>query len=101
SRLAPMSLDVLAGEPFGKYVLVKRIAMGGMAEVMLARLEGTAGFNKLVVIKQVLPAFAESPQFVEMFLDEGRLAAKLSHPNIAQTFELGEEAGRHYLAMVY
>jgi serine/threonine-protein kinase len=96
-----MSADVLAGEPFGKYVLVKRIAMGGMAEVCLARLQGTAGFNKLVVIKQVLPAFAESPQFVEMFLDEGRLAAKLSHPNIAQTFELGEENGRHYLAMEY
>jgi serine/threonine protein kinase len=93
--------DVIAGEPFGKYVLVKRIAMGGMAEVCLARLQGTAGFNKLVVIKQVLPSFAESPQFVEMFLDEGRLAARLSHPNIAQTFELGEEAGRHYIAMEY
>ncbi|MBK7863134.1 MAG: protein kinase [Archangiaceae bacterium] len=96
-----MSFDALAGEPFGKYVLVKRIAMGGMAEVCLARLQGTAGFNKLVVIKQVLPAFAESEQFVEMFLDEGRLAAKLSHPNIAQTFELGEENGRHYLAMEF
>ena len=98
---SPKHTDVLAGEAFGKYVLVKRIAMGGMAEVCLARLQGTAGFNKLVVIKQVLPAFAESPQFVEMFLDEGRLAAKLSHPNIAQTFELGEEQGRHYIAMEF
>ncbi len=100
-KASTKATDSLAGEPFGKYVLVKRIAMGGMAEVCLARLQGTAGFNKLVVIKQVLPAFAESPQFVEMFLDEGRLAAKLSHPNIAQTFELGEEAGRHYLAMEF
>src|SRR6516225_2920818 len=95
------STDVMAGEVFGKYVLVKRLAVGGMAEVSLARLEGTAGFNKLVVIKQVLPGFAEMQSFVDMFLDEGRLAARLSHPNIAQTFELGVESSRHYIAMEY
>jgi serine/threonine-protein kinase len=97
----PKQADEVAGERFGKYVLVKRLAVGGMAEVSLARLEGTAGFNKLVVIKQVLPGFAEMQSFVEMFLDEGRLAARLSHPNIAQTFELGVESGRHYIAMEY
>jgi serine/threonine-protein kinase len=97
----PKQADEVAGERFGKYVLVKRLAVGGMAEVSLARLEGTAGFNKLVVIKQVLPGFAEMQSFVDMFLDEGRLAARLSHPNIAQTFELGVESGRHYIAMEY
>ena len=75
--------------------------MGGMAEVCLARLEGAAGFNKLVVVKQVLPHLAEDENFVEMFLDEGRLAAQLTHPNIAQTFELGEDDGRYFMAMEY
>ncbi len=94
-------VDDMAGETFGKYVVVRRLAVGGMAEVCLARLEGAAGFNKLVVVKQVLPQFAEDPQFIEMFLDEGRLAARLSHPNIAQTFELGEDRGRYFMAMEY
>ena len=93
--------DFLAGERFGRYHLLRRLAVGGMAEVSLARLDGAAGFNKLVVIKQVLPDIAEQEHFIELFLDEGRLAAQLSHPNIAQTFELGEVDGRYFLAMEY
>lgn len=94
-------VDDMAGETFGKYVVVRRIAVGGMAEVCLARLEGAAGFHKLVVVKQVLPQYAEDPAFVDMFLDEGRVAARLTHPNIAQTFELGQERGRYFMAMEY
>ncbi|MBL8955041.1 MAG: protein kinase [Myxococcaceae bacterium] len=93
--------DDMAGVRFGKYVVIRRIATGGMAEVSLARLEGPGGFDKLVVVKQVLPQFAEDPAFIEMFLDEGRLAARLSHPNIAQTFELGRERGQYFMAMEY
>jgi len=93
--------DDMAGVRFGKYVVLRRIATGGMAEVALARLEGPGGFDKLVVVKQVLPQFAEDPGFIEMFLDEGRLAARLSHPNIAQTFELGQERGNYFMAMEY
>jgi serine/threonine protein kinase len=72
-----------------------------MAEVSLARLDGVAGFAKLMVIKQVLPSVATQRSFIELFLDEGRLAAKLSHPNIAQTFELGEVDGRYFMAIEY
>ena len=98
---AKRSSEAMAGETFGKYVVIKRLALGGMAEVFLARLQGPAGFNKLVVLKQVLPDLAENHEFVEMFLDEGRLAARLTHPNIAQTFELGVEAGRYFMAMEF
>jgi eukaryotic-like serine/threonine-protein kinase len=91
----------LGKKAFGKYQLLKRIALGGMAEVYLAQLEGAAGFTKLVVIKQVLPTLTTDRDFVGLFLDEGRLAAFLSHPNIAQTFDLGSVDGRYYLAMEY
>jgi serine/threonine-protein kinase len=95
------TLDSLTNERFGKYLLLRRLAIGGMAEVSLARLEGEAGFNKLVVIKQVLPEFSNDRGFTEMFLDEGRLAARLSHSNIAQTFDLGRVNDRYYIAMEY
>ena len=97
----PNARDPFSGLRFGKYILHKRLAIGGMAEVYLGRLEASAGFSKPVVIKVVLPDYATDPQFIEMFLDEGRLAAGLSHPNIAQTFDLGEVEGRYYLAMEY
>jgi serine/threonine-protein kinase len=89
------------GREFGRYRLLKRLAFGGMAEVYLAELNGTASFSKLVVVKLVLPQFAEDKEFLELFLDEGHLAARLSHPNIAQTFEMGETDGRLYIAMEY
>ncbi len=72
-----------------------------MAEVYLARHEGPKNFSKVVVLKQVLPRLAKNEKFIQMFLDEGRLAARLSHPNIAQTFELGEHEGRFHIAMEY
>ncbi len=72
-----------------------------MAEVFLAIQRGPGGFEKLVAIKQLLPELVEEPGFVEMFLDEARIAAALTHPNICQTFELGQEAGRYFIAMEY
>jgi len=86
---------------FGKYRLVARLATGGMAEIFLARLQGAAGFEKLVCIKRILPHLARDKQFVAMFLDEARIAARISHPNVCQVFELGELEGSYYIAMEY
>jgi serine/threonine protein kinase len=86
---------------FGKYTLVAKLAMGGMAEIFLARLNGDGGFSKLVCIKRILPHLAKDPQFVAMFLDEARVAARISHPNVCHVFELGEYGGQYYIAMEY
>ncbi len=85
--------------PLGKYQLVKRLAMGGMAEVFLARVDGPMGFEKQVVVKRVLPHLAEEQTFVEMFFSEARLAAQLSHPNVVQVFDFGEVDGTYFLVM--
>jgi serine/threonine-protein kinase len=90
-----------AANQFGKYSLVARLATGGMAEIFLARLQGAAGFEKLVCIKRILPHLARDRQFVAMFLDEARIASRITHPNVCQVFELGEIAGSYYLAMEY
>src|SRR3569623_218001 len=86
---------------FGKYTLVAKLATGGMAEIFLARLHGDGGFEKLVCIKRILPHLARDPQFVAMFLDEARVAARISHPNVCQVFELGEWQSQYYIAMEY
>ncbi len=86
---------------FGKYTLVAKLATGGMAEIFLARLHGDGGFEKLVCIKRILPHLARDPQFVSMFLDEARVAARISHPNVCQVFELGEWEGQYYISMEY
>ncbi len=86
---------------FAHYDVLGRLATGGMADVWLARVIGMAGFEKLVVIKTILPQLAENPTFVSMFVNEGRLAAMLSHPNCVQVFELGEEGGLLFLVMEY
>src|SRR5450432_1162955 len=86
---------------FGKYTLVAKLATGGMAEIFLARLLSDGGFEKLVCIKRILPHLAKDPQFVAMFLDEARVVARISHPNVCQVFELGEIDGQYYIAMEY
>jgi serine/threonine-protein kinase len=86
---------------FGKYFLVRRIASGGMAEIYLARQEGMAGFAREVVIKRIHAHLGNDPEFVNMFLDEARLVARLSHPNIVSVHEFGQEEGAHYLAMEF
>jgi serine/threonine protein kinase len=85
----------------GKYELLHCIATGGMAEVYLARQTGPAGFEKLLVIKRILPHLASQPRFVQMFLDEARLAARFNHPHIVQIYDLGQEGEDFYLAMEY
>src|SRR5262245_56558114 len=72
----------IVGERFGKYLLIGEIAIGGMAELFLAVHKGLEGFIKAVVIKRVLPQFSSHGDFVRMFIDEARLAARLEHPNI-------------------
>jgi hypothetical protein len=84
---------------FGKYVLLEKIASGGMAEVFRAVLRGAAGFEKQVAVKRILPVFCEEPEFITLFQDEARIASTLTHANIAQVFELGEVDGAHYLAL--
>jgi serine/threonine protein kinase len=87
--------------PFGRYALLTKIASGGMAELFLARQRGPQGFEKLVAIKRILPARSGDARFVELFLAEARLAARLSHPSIAQIYDLGIEDGSYFLAMEY
>jgi serine/threonine-protein kinase len=86
---------------FGKYRLLTRLATGGMAEIFLARLSGAAGFQKHLVLKRILPQYAEDEHFVAMFLDEARIAAQISHPNVCQVFELGELDGQYFMTMEY
>ncbi len=85
----------------GKYRLIRPLAVGGMAEVHLAAATGIEGFEKLVVIKRILPQFAQNRTFVSMFLDEARLAATLHHPSVVQVFDIGTEDGYYYFAMEY
>ena len=85
-------------KPYGRYVLQERIAMGGMAEIFRAH-TATLGFQKRVCIKRVLPHFLEDEEFVTMFRDEARTAAKLQHANVVQVFDFGTEDGALYLAM--
>ena len=86
---------------FGRYVLFDRIGRGGMAEIYLARGTTQMGAVRLAVVKLVLNRFADDPGFGVMLTSEARLAARLSHGNVVQTFDLGREEGRLYIAMEY
>ncbi len=88
-------------ENYGRYQLLKRIATGGMAQIYLARQTGLEGFEKLLVVKRILPHLAENQDFVRMFLDEARIAARLNHPNVVQIFDLGSQDGSYFIAMEY
>ena len=83
----------------GRYELVTRLALGGMAEVYLARHGELSGFKTLVVIKKVLPHLASNPEFISMFLDEARIASRLDHPNVVRIFEVGRATDEYFLAM--
>jgi serine/threonine protein kinase len=85
---------------FGRYELLKKLAAGGMGQVFLARKKGV-GFEKLVVLKRILPHLVEDEEFFTMFLDEARLTARLNHPNVAQIFDVEAEAGQHLVVMEY
>ncbi|NVB82717.1 MAG: protein kinase [Kofleriaceae bacterium] len=97
----PAGAGSLLGKRLGKYEILALLALGGTAEIYLARIGGTAGFEKYVVVKCLHDHLADDPDFVKMFLDEARLAAVLDHSNIVQTFELGEYENRYYMVMEF
>jgi serine/threonine-protein kinase len=96
----PTPVDV-PEQLYGKYQLLRKLAVGGMAEVFLARQRGIAGFEKLLVVKRILPEFAKDPEFVTMFLDEARLSSSMTHPNVVQIYDLGQLDESYFLAMEY
>src|SRR5437870_8164750 len=97
----PAGAGSLIGKRLGKYDILALLALGGTAEIYLARIGGAAGFEKYVVVKCLHDHLADDTDFVKMFLDEARLAAHLDHSNIVQTFELGEHDNRYYMVMEF
>ncbi len=85
----------------GRYRVVEEIGIGGMASVHLARMDGPGGFQKWVAIKRIHPNLVEDDQFVDMFLDEARIAAGINHANVAQVFDLGKDDNTYWIAMEY
>jgi eukaryotic-like serine/threonine-protein kinase len=99
--IASSSVGALQPQAIGRYDLLLELGRGGMAVLYLARAQGVGGFSKLFAIKQILPHLAVDPPFVDMFLNEGRIAARLSHPNLCAVFELGQDRGELFLVMEY
>ena len=89
------------GELFGRYRLRGIIGQGGMGRLYVAEQIGIEGFSKVVALKRILPHLADSQHFRAMFLNEARVAARLEHPNIVATFELGEVEGNYFISMEY
>jgi serine/threonine protein kinase/tetratricopeptide (TPR) repeat protein len=86
---------------YGKYQLLEQLARGGMAEVYKAKAHGVEGFEKTLVIKRILPELSQNPRFVEMFVNEAKIAVTLSHANIVQVFDLGLVEKSYFIAMEY
>src|SRR5262249_39003096 len=101
SGLASSSLATAAAFAEPKFKLLAELGRGGMATVYLAVVRGPAGFNKLIVVKCLRPSLAAEPEFLDMFLAEARLAARINHPNVVQTNEVGFADGFYYIAMEY
>ncbi|MCA9617870.1 MAG: serine/threonine protein kinase, partial [Myxococcales bacterium] len=92
---------MIAADRLGRYELVGRLATGGMAEVLLARVVGPEGFVRAVVVKRILDHLAAREDFRAMFLDEARIVSRIHHDNVVQVHELGEDDGQLYLVMEY
>ena len=92
-----------SGQRIGRYQPIRRLAVGGMAEIFLARLPGVGieGFEKLVVLKRILPQHALDPELLRMFLDEARLSATLTHPHVIEVYDVGAETDAPFFAMEY
>ncbi|HUM10006.1 MAG TPA: ABC transporter substrate-binding protein [Myxococcaceae bacterium] len=100
--MAEIIAETLGTDLAGRYRFIGEIGRGGMANVYLTATRGAlGGFQKLVVIKLLRTELAEEPEFRQMFLAEARLAARLNHPHVVQTYDVGEDDGRYYLAMEY
>lgn len=88
-------------EQFGKYLLLEKIAVGGMAEIYLARSKAANGLNKFFAIKRILPQFSKNEEFISMFKEEAKVAINLNHSNVVSIFDFGVEDGQFYLVMEY
>jgi hypothetical protein len=86
---------------FGRYTLLERLAVGGMAEVFRAKISSSHGFQKILVVKRILPHLAADPGFVSMFIDEAKLTAQLTHPKIVQILDFGEVDGQYFTALEF
>ncbi len=96
-----LALDSFSGRKLGKYEVLCRLSTGGMSEIFLAWQRGLAGFRKFVVLKQILPDIKGEEQFVRMFLEEAKITAAFTHPNIAQVYDLDIQDGELFLAMEF
>jgi serine/threonine protein kinase len=96
-RVSPLTMTPIAR--FGRFDVLGRLALGGMAEIFLAREQGPGRGARAVVIKRILPHVADDPRFVEMFLHEAELAMGLNHPNLCTIYEFGEQDGEYFIAM--
>src|SRR5438132_12641134 len=90
---------VCAGDMLGSYELLSCVGRGGMAAVWAARHHGAHGFSKIVALKTMLPDLSEEVDFQRMFMTEGRVAARIRHPNVVETLDLGEDEGVLYIVM--
>src|SRR5258708_15379253 len=86
---------------FGRYTLLQRLAVGGMAEVFRAKIVSSHGFEKIIVIKRILPHLASDKTFMSMFIDEAKLTAQLTHPKIVQILDFGEVGGKYFIALEF
>ncbi|NNB88981.1 protein kinase [Corallococcus exiguus] len=86
---------------FGKYLLLERVNVGGMAEVFIAKAFGVEGFERILAIKKILPTMAEDDEFITMFIDEARISVQLNHANIVHIHELGKHEDTYFIAMEY
>src|SRR5436190_18679226 len=99
SAQRPKETDKQPGTFFlGRYRVVDEIGVGGMASVHLARMDGPGGFQKWVAIKRIHPHLVSDDSFIQSFLDEARIAARISHANVAQVFDLGRDADTYWIA---
>src|SRR5690554_5898023 len=89
------------GTKFGRYVLLEKIGAGGMAEIFRAKTFGAAGFEKEFAIKLILPSLVDDTEFVDMFINEAKIAVSLYHANVVQVFDLGELDNQYYIAMEF
>ena len=88
-------------EQFGKYILLEKLAAGGMAEVYLAKSNGANGVSKFVAVKRILPQFSDNEEFIEMFKEEAKVAIHLNHSNVVSIYEFGIEKGQFYIVMEF
>ena len=97
----PQEGQVELPSQFGRYTLIERLASGGMAEVFRAKIVSSHGFEKVIVIKRILPHLAADPSFVSMFIEEAKLMAQLTHPKIVQALDFGDVGGQYLIALEY